>query len=396
LYLLNAQTGAIEHQITSGAWTVGDLLRIDETNDYVYFTGRGREAGRDPYFRHLYRAKLDGSKMELLTPENADHDVSFSPSGAYFVDAYSKLDALPISVVRKADGTLVKELQRADGSRLFALGWKMPVPFTVKARDGVTDLYGVMFRPSTIDPTRKYPIIDNIYPGPQVGPIGNRSFSSSIRGTNAGLAELGFYVIELDAMGTPFRSKAFHDSYYGNMADNGIADHVAAIKQLAARNPQIDVANVGIYGHSGGGFSSTDAILSFPDFFKVAVSGAGNHDNRSYDYTWGEKYQGLLKHTSDSTDNFDSQSNWRKAANLKGNLLLMYGTMDDNVSPVNTQLVIQELIKANKDFDSLELPNRNHGFASEPYAIRRTWDYFVKHLLGVDPPKGIALRVPGP
>jgi dipeptidyl aminopeptidase/acylaminoacyl peptidase len=396
LYLLNGQSGAVEHQITSGAWTVGDLLRVDETNGYVYFTARGREAGRDPYFRHLYRSKLDGSKIELLTPENADHDVSFSPSGAYFIDAYSKLDALPISVVRKSDGTLVKEIQRADATRLFASGWRMPVPFTVKARDGVTDLYGVMFRPSKIDASRKYPIIDNIYPGPQVGPIGNRSFASAIRGTNAGLAELGFYVIELDASGSPFRSKAFHDSYYGNMADNGIADHVAAIKQLAARDSTVDVANVGIYGHSGGGFSSTDAILRFPDFFKVAVSGAGNHDNRSYDYTWGEKYQGLLKHVTDSTDNFDSQANWRQAGNLKGNLLLMYGTMDDNVSPVNTQLLIQELIKANKDFDSLELPNRNHGFASEPYAIRRTWDYFVTHLMGVAPPRGIVLHVPTP
>ncbi|HTE47769.1 MAG TPA: DPP IV N-terminal domain-containing protein [Gemmatimonadaceae bacterium] len=394
LYLVNGQTGAIEHQITSGAWTVGDVLRIDEPNGFVYFTGRGREPGVDPYFRRLYRAKLDGSKIDLLTPENADHDVSFSPSGAYFVDSYSKLDALPVSQVRRADGTLVKELQRADASGLFALGWRMPVPFTVKARDGVTDLYGLMFRPSKIDPSRKYPIIDNIYPGPQTGPIGNRSFSSSLRGTNAGLAELGFFVIELDASGTPFRSKAFHDSYYGDMGDNGLADHVAAIKQLAARDPQIDVANIGIYGHSGGGFSSTDAMLRFPDFFKVAVSGAGNHDNRSYDYTWGEKYQGLVKKLPTGMDNFDSQSNWRQAANLKGNLLLMYGTMDDNVSPVNTQLLIEELIKANKDFDSLELPNRNHGFASEPYAIRRTWDYFVTHLLGVEPPKGIVLKVP--
>ena len=394
LYLVNAQSGAVEHQVTRGPWTVGDVLRIDEPNDWVYFTARGREPNRDPYFRHLYRAKLDGSRIELLTPENADHDVSLSPSGAYFTDSYSRLDALPVSVVRKSDGTLVHELQRADASRLFALGWRFPVPFTVKARDGITDLYGLMYRPSQIDSGRRYPIIDNIYPGPQTGPIGNRSFSSSVRGTNAALAELGFVVIELDAMGTPFRSKAFHDSYYGNMGDNGLADHVTAIKQLAARYPEIDIDRVGIYGHSGGGFSSTDAMLRFPDFFKVAVSGAGNHDNRSYDYTWGEKYQGLLTRAADGTDNFDSQSNWRKAANLKGKLFLMYGTMDDNVSPVNTQLLINELIKANKDFDSLELPNRNHSFATEPYAIRRTWDYFVANLLGVEPPKGIVLHVP--
>ena len=396
LYLVNGQTGVVEHQITSGAWTVGDVLRIDEINGWVYFTGRGREPGRDPYFRQLYRAKLDGSRMELLTPENADHEVSLAPSGAYFVDNYSTLDALPVSLVRRSDGTLVRELQRADASRLFALGWKMPMPFTVKARDGITDLYGLMYRPSHADAARQYPIIDNIYPGPQTGPIGNRSFSSSVHGANAGLAELGFFVIELDASGTPFRSKAFHDSYYGNMGDNGLADHVTAIKQLAARYPEIDISRVGIYGHSGGGFSSTDAMLRYPDFFKVAVSGAGNHDNRSYDYTWGEKYQGLLQRFPNGSDNFDSQANWRLASRLKGKLLLLYGTMDDNVSPVNTQLLINALIKANKDFDSLELPNRNHSFASEPYAIRRTWDYFVTHLLGVEPPHGIVLRVPTP
>ena len=394
LYLVNGQTGAIERQLTRGPWTVGDVLRIDDAAGWVYFTGRGREDGRDPYFRNLYRVRLEGSSPELLTPENADHDVSVSPSGKFFLDNYSRLDALPVSVMRRADGSLVREVQRANASRLFDVGWRMPIPFTVKARDGVTDLYGVMFRPSTVDPTRKYPIIDNIYPGPQVGPIGNRAFASSVRSTNAGLAELGFFVIELDAMGTPFRSKAFHDSYYGNMGDNGIADHVSAIKQLAARFPEIDVARVGIYGHSGGGFSSTDAILRFPDFFTVAVSGAGNHDNRSYDYTWGEKYQGLLTRKADSTDNFDSQANWRLASNLKGKLLLMYGTMDDNVSPVNTQLLINALVKANKEFDSLELPNRNHGFAADPYAIRRTWDYFVAHLLRVEPPHDFALHVP--
>jgi dipeptidyl-peptidase-4 len=393
LYLMNGATGTVEHQITSGAWTVGEVLRVDEPNGWVYFTGRGREPRRDPYFRHLYRARLDGSQIQLLTPEDADHEVSLSPSGSYFVDNRSRLDTLPVTVVRRTDGTFVREVQRADASRLFAMGWRYPIPVTVKARDGVTDLYGLLYRPSRIDPARRYPVIDNIYPGPQIGPIGNRTFASSIRGSNAGLAELGFFVLELDASGTPFRSKAFHDSYYGNMGDNGIADHVTAIKQLAARFPAIDAGHVGIYGHSGGGFSSTDAILRYPDFFSVAVSGAGNHDNRSYDYSWGEKYQGLLRALPDSSDNFDPQANWRLAAKLKGHLLLMYGTMDDNVHPVNTQRLIEELIKANKDFDSLELPNRNHGFAGEPYVIRRTWDYFVMHLLGVAPPTGIVLRV---
>ena len=397
LYLVNGQTGAVERQLTSGTWTVGDLAphRRAERRRLLH---RRAAASRDGIRTSRIsiarsstaRASICSRRRTRTTTSRSRHPARTSstatPSSTRFRSRW----------FAARDGTLVHEIQHADASRLFAMGWKMPIPFTVKARDGVTDIYGLMYRPSKIDPSRTYPIIDNIYPGPQVGPIGNRSFSSALRGTNAGLAELGFFVIELDALGTPFRSKAFHDSFYGNMTDNGIADHVAAIKQLAARDPQIDVTNVGIYGHSGGGFSSTDAILRFPDFFKVAVSGAGNHDNRSYDYTWGEKYQGLVTRSPAGTDNFDSQANWRLAENLKGHLLLMYGTMDDNVSPVNTQLLIEALIKANKDFDSLELPNRNHGFASEPYAIRRTWDYFVTHLLGVEPPHGIALRTPAP
>jgi dipeptidyl aminopeptidase/acylaminoacyl peptidase len=197
-------------------------------------------------------------------------------------------------------------------------------------------------------------------------------------------------------MGTPGRSKAFHDTFYGNMTDNGIPDQIATIKQLAARYPEMDLDRVGIFGHSGGGFSSTDAILSYPEFFKVAVSSAGNHDNRSYDFTWGEKYQGLMKKLNDSTDSFDSQSNWRKAKNLRGRLLLAYGTLDDNVHPVATQLVIDELIKANRDFDLLVMPNRNHGFAADPYMIRRTWDYFVRNLMGATPPDGYLLKGPTP
>ncbi len=394
LYLYDAATGAKVHRITGGAWTVGDVLHVDETGSWVYFTARGREAGRDPYFRFLYRVKLDGTMMQLLTPENADHDVTFAPSGAEFLDNYSQLNATPVSVVRRADGTLVHDVQKADASRLFAGGWRYPTPFTVKARDGVTDLYGLLYRPSNFDSTRHYPIIDYIYPGPQVGPIGDRTFGSALRSGNAALAELGFFVVEIDAMGTPFRSKAFHDTYYGNMGDNGIPDHVAAIKQLGARIPQIDLDRVGIYGHSGGGFSSTDAMLRYPDFFKVAVSRAGNHDNRSYDFTWGEKYQGLLTRKADSTDNFDSQANQRLVANLKGKLLIMYGTMDDNVSPVNSELVIDALIKANKNFDLLVLPNRNHGFGNEPYVTRRTWDYFVQNLLGVTPPDGFEIHLP--
>lgn len=396
LYLVDALTGAIKNRITTGEWMVSDLLWVDDVQRYVYFTARGREAGRDPYLRFLYRSRLDGSSTELLTPENADHAISMSPDGKYVVDAYSRTDSIPVSVVRLPSGAIVKELQRADISRLAAAGWTMPTTFTVKARDGQTDLLGLLFRPTHIVAGRKYPVIDYIYPGPQIGSTGGRQFNVNPAGNVRALAELGFYVVQIDAMGTPGRSKAFHDTYYGNMTDNGIPDQIAAIKQLAARYPEMDLDRVGIFGHSGGGFSSTDAILSFPEFFKVAVSSAGNHDQRSYDFSWGEKYQGLMKKLSDSTDSFDSQSNWRKAKNLRGKLLLAYGTLDDNVNPVASQLVIDELIKANKDFDLLVMPNRNHGFANEPYMVRRTWDYFVRNLMGATPPEGYVLKTPSP
>ncbi len=274
------------------------------------------------------------------------------------------------------------------------MGGTLPERFTVKARDGVTDLFGLMYRPSSFDPGRRYPVIDYIYPGPQVGSIGGRGFTVQPRGDAQALAELGFIVIQVDAMGTPLRSKAFHDAYYGRMGDNGIPDHVAALRELAARHPWMDLSHVGIYGHSGGGFASTDAILRYPDVFHVAVSTAGNHDNRSYDYTWGEKYQGLLEKEEEG-DSFDSQANQLLAGKLKGRLMLMYGTLDDNVHPNATLLLVDELIRHNKRFDMLVLPNRNHGFAGEPWVVRRTWDYFVEHLLGVEPPVDVDLRPVG-
>ncbi|MGH7129053.1 MAG: alpha/beta hydrolase family protein, partial [Planctomycetaceae bacterium] len=249
---------------------------------------------------------------------------------------------------------------------------------------GVTDLYGMMFLPTNFDPSKKYPIIDHIYPGPQVGSVGQWSWTAG--GEERAIAELGFVVVEIDHMGTPLRSKAFHDSYYGNFGDNGLPDHMTAIKQLAAMHPFIDIERVGIYGHSGGGFASTDAILRYPDFFDVAVSGAGNHDNRSYNIYWAEKYQGLLERdTLTKRDNFYGSANKTMASNLRGKLLLMHGDMDDNVHPANTIQLVDELIKANRDFDLIIAPDRAHGL-NEPYFIRRRWDYFVRHLLGVEPP----------
>ncbi|MGW8267044.1 MAG: DPP IV N-terminal domain-containing protein, partial [Longimicrobiales bacterium] len=382
LYRYDASSGALLNRITEGPWMVVDLLEVDEAGEWVYFTAVGREEGRDPYYRHLYRVGLDGSGLQLLTPEDGDHEITFSPSGGFLVDTYSTPTSEPVTVLRRPDGARVLTLEEGDFSELLATGWSWPVPFTVKARDGVTDLYGYLYLPSELDPGATYPVIDYIYPGPQTGPIGFRQATASTRGNGQALAELGFFVFTIDALGTPLRAKAFHDAYYGNMGDNGIADHVAALRQLAARYPQMDLDRVGIFGHSGGGFSSTDAILRFPDVFKVAVSSAGNHDNRSYDYTWGEKYQGLLTEKPDGTDTFDSQANQNLAEKLEGKLLLMYGTLDDNVHPNATLLVIDELIRNNKDFDLVVFPNRNHGYANEPYVIRRTWDYFVKHLLG--------------
>jgi dipeptidyl aminopeptidase/acylaminoacyl peptidase len=319
--------------------------------------------------------------------------VSLSPSGRFFVDTWSKPDVPPTSQVRDADGKLLMALEKADISRLVAAGWKPPVPITVKARDGVTDLYGLMYRPTNLDPTRKYPIVNHIYPGPQTGSVGGRTFSPS-RGDAQALAELGFVIVEIDGMGTPWRSKKFHEAYYGNMGDNTLPDQVAGMKELASRFPWIDIDRAGIYGHSGGGYATADAMFRYPDFFKVGISEAGNHDNRVYEDDWAEKWQGLLEKKSDGATNYDNQANQLIAKNLKGKLLLAHGTMDANVPPNNTLLVVNELIRANKDFDLLMLPNRGHGFGNEGYMVRRRWDYFVKNLLGAEPPREYQMHSP--
>jgi len=264
------------------------------------------------------------------------------------------------------------------------------MPFSVKARDGETDLYGLLFRPLDFDPARKYPVVNYLYPGPQSGSVGSRSFRASHRDLQS-IAELGFVVIELDAMGTPGRSKAFHEAYYGNMGDNGLPDQMTGIKQLAERFSWIDAETVGIFGHSGGGFAAADGIMRYPDFYDVAVSQAGNHDNRNYEDDWGEKWQGLLVVNPDGSTTYDNQANHLLAENLRGKLLLAHGTTDTNVPPSNTMLVVNALIEANKDFDLIMMPNRGHGFGNEPYMMRRRWDYFVRHLLGAEPPRGYEL-----
>ena len=386
LGLFDATTGEFKRQVTTGEWTVLTIESVDEERREVWFTAGGREAG-DPYFRHLYRVGLDGGDPILLTPDSANHVTSIASGHEYFFDKYSTPIDPPVSVLRDRDGRVVMELGRGDVSSLIAMGWLPPEPFKVKARDGTTDLYGLMFRPSSFDPARRYPVVNYLYPGPQSGSVGSRSFRAAHRDLQA-IAELGFVVIELDAMGTPGRSKEFHEFYYGNMGDNGIPDQIAGIRQLGARHGWIDLDRVGIYGHSGGGFAAAGAIFRHPDFYKVAVAQAGNHDNRNYEDDWGEKWQGLLEEFDGGSTNYDNQANQLVASNLQGKLLLAHGTLDTNVPHSSTMLVVDALIAANKDFDLLLLPNRGHGFGNEPYMMRRRWDYFVRHLLGAEPPDG--------
>jgi dipeptidyl-peptidase-4 len=394
LYLYDLDTGKLKSQVTKGDWNVTQLLRVDEKARTLYFLGVGREKG-DPYFIHLYRMGMDGRNLTTLTPEDANHEVTLSSSGRYFADSYSRPDVAPVAVVRDVEGKLLSTFEKADITRLAAAGWKPPVQFTVKARDGGTDLYGLMFKPSNFDAAKKYPIVNHIYPGPQTGSVGSRSFAAA-RGDCQALAELGFIVVEIDGMGTPWRSKKFHEAYFGNLGDNTLPDQVGGMKQLAQRYSWIDIDRAGIYGHSGGGYAAADAMFRYPDFFKVGISEAGNHDNREYEDDWAEKWQGLLERKPDGSTNYDNQANQLVAKNLKGRLLLAHGTMDNNVPPYNTLLVVNELIKANKDFDLLLLPNRNHGFGNEPYMVRRRWDYFVRYLLGAEPPQGYELRTPPP
>ncbi len=398
LYLYDLQSGKLKRAITSGDGNVTQVVRVDEKARVVFFQAVGREKGRDPYFTHFYRVGMDGGAPVLLTPEDATHEIAMSDSGRYFVDSYSKPDVPPVTVLRDATGKMIVELEKSDITKLLATGWRPPTPIVVKARDGSTDLYGLMYRPTKLVPGRKYPIVNHIYPGPQTGSVGGRTFSPA-RGDAQALAELGFVVVEIDGMGTPWRSKKFHEAYYGNMADNTLPDQVTGMKQLAQKYPFIDITRVGIYGHSGGGYAAAGAMFHYPDFFKVGISESGNHDNRVYEDDWAEKWIGLLEKDEALAAAYEKQANQLVAGNLKGKLLLAHGTMDANVPPNNTLLVVDALIKANKDFDLLMIPNAGHGYGNAGnYMTRRRWDYFVKNLLGMDPPKEYVLenRIPNP
>jgi dipeptidyl aminopeptidase/acylaminoacyl peptidase len=388
LYLYDLASGQLKNRITSGAYRVSPIIRLDEKSRTLHFVAMGSERGQDPYFRHAYRTGLDGKGLVSLTPEDGDHSVQLSPSGKYLIDTYSTSEKPPVVVLRDSSGKVIMALEKADISKLLAAGWKPPIPFSVKARDGRTDLYGLMFRPTNFDPAKMYPIINYAYPGPQSGSVGSRSFAAARR-DNQALAELGFVVVSIDGMGTPGRSKSFHDAYYGAMGrDNTLPDQVAGMKELAGRYPWIDIDRAAMWGHSGGGFIAADAMFRYPDFFKVGISESGNHDQRVYEDDWGERYQGLLVRDGKGSDNYEAEANQSVAKNLKGKLLLAHGLIDDNVPPYNTLLVVDALVKANKDFDLILFPHQAHGFGTDgPYMMRRRWDYFVKHLLGVDPPK---------
>ncbi len=386
LYAYDLRTGALQRQVTSGAWNIANVLHVDERARTILFTGVGRESGRNPYFQHLYRVGFDGRGLTLLTPEDAHHSVSLSPDGTHLVDTYSTPTSPPVSVLRRSDGRVVMELARADISRLTATGWRPPTPVRTRARDGSTDIYGLMFTPSQMDSTRRYPIVNYVYPGPWGSSVGSWAFSAA-HSDHQALAELGFVVVAVNGMGTELRSKRFLDFYYGNMGDNTIPDQIAAMRELASRHPFIDIERAGIWGHSGGGFATASAMFRHPDFFRVGVSQAGNHDNRNYVDSWSERFQGLLQR-SNGGDNYEVQANQLVAANLRGKLLLAHGAMDDNVPPYNTYLVVDALIKANRDFDLIVYPHQRHGFGVDNnYMMRRRWDYFVRHLMGAEPPQ---------
>jgi dipeptidyl aminopeptidase/acylaminoacyl peptidase len=380
LYLYDATTGKLKNQVTKGNWVLTNVVKIDEKNRVIYFTAGGLEA-ENPYFSQLCKIGFDGKGFKVLTPGSANHTASFSPMGNFIIDTYSKPDVPPVTVLRNLEGKQIAEFEKTDVSKLAATGWKPVTTFSVKAHDGTTDIYGLMWVPKNLDPNKKYPIIDYIYPGPQGGSVGSWSFATE-RGDNGALAELGFIVVEIEGTSNPLRSKSYHDMSYGNMADNTLADQVTGIKQLAAKYPYMDLDKVGIWGHSGGGFATAGAMFRYPDFFKVGIAESGNHENLNYEDNWGERYNGLVENSD-----YAAQANQNQAKNLKGKLLLAHGLMDDNVPPQNTLLVVEALEKANKNFDLVVFPNSPHGYGQHSYyMMRRRWDYFVKNLMGAEPP----------
>ena len=394
LYLHDITTGKLKNRITEGNYVVTKLLKVDEKMRVVYFEGRGKEVNRNPYFKHFYKVDFSGKNLVLLTPENADHSLTFSADGNYFVDNFSTVDKPNVAVLRDLKGKLIVTLESADISRLEATGWKAPIPFSVKSAANGFDLYGFMYQPFNLDPSKKYPVINYIYPGPQGGSVSNWSFAATRASDHQALAELGFIVVALEGSCNPNRSKSFHDACYGNMAENTLPDQISGLKQLQLKFSYLDLDRVGIWGHSGGGYATASAMFNYPDFYKVGISESGNHDNRNYEDDWGERYIGLDVKGSNGKSIYEPQANQVNAKNLKGHLLITHGNMDDNVPPSNTFLVVEALEKANKDFDLIIFPNARHGYGEDSYyMMRRRWDYFVKNLMGATPPKEFLIKL---
>jgi dipeptidyl-peptidase-4 len=385
-FYLYDTNGNMKQQITSGPWHCSyDGYAVDEKNRTLYFNANGRESVEDPYYTHFYKIKFDGTGLTLLNKGNFDHKVDLNDSRKYFVNNYSRVNTAPKSEVRDYNGKLVLALETADLSSLFAAGYKFPEPFKVKADDGVTDIYGVMYKPFDFDSTKTYPIIEHVYPGPHTEAV-SKTFSTNMDATDR-MAQLGFVVISLgNRGGSPQRSKWYHDYGSGNLRDYGLADKKYVVEQLAYRHKFIDIQRVGIFGHSGGGFMSAAAICQYPDFYKVAISASGNHDNNIYNHLFTEKYNGIKEtiNDKDGTSKFlyDVETTPQLAANLKGHLLLVTGDIDYNVNPANTFRMANALIKANKRFDIFIMPGQTHYYRNTEYCFWLFADYFSKHLLG--------------
>ena len=384
LYLYDDQ-GNLKNRITKGPWHVERVVKVDPANRTIYFTANGREEGENPYYEHLYRVNADGSGLKLLTEGDYFHSVAMDDNARYVVDNFSRVNTVPRTALIDRNGNKVMDLQESDFSRLFEAGYHFPELFTVKAADGVTDLYGVMYKPYDFDSTKVYPIIDYVYPGPQVEAVYYPFTRMSVRTDR--LAQAGFIVISVGQRGGhPSRSKWYHNYGYGNMRDYPLADHKAAVEQLAARHSYIDITRVGIHGHSGGGFMSTAAIFQYPDFYKAAVSCAGNHDNRIYNRWWSETHHGVkeqITEKGDTTFVYKIATNPEIAGRLKGHLMLVHGDIDNNVHPANTIRVVDALIRAGKRFEMLILPGQRHAFGDmDEYFYWRMVDFFSRWLNG--------------
>jgi len=386
LYLSNLKTGELRPQLTQGPWVVRQIVDVDEKARRIYFLGSGRERDEDAYLTHLYGVGVDGKGLTLLTPENANHTVTLSPDYAYFVDNFSRPDLPAVSLLKRTkDGSVLRRLEQTDTSELTKIGWKVPEPFRGKAKDGVTDLYGLIWKPTNFDPGKKYPIVEMVYTGPQAFFV-PKTFGAALRNPDQQIAELGFIGVMIDGRGTTGRSRAFHEFSYHNLG-GAFEDHVEMIKQMAREFPYMDADRIGIFGTSAGGYGAAHAMLLFPDFYKVCVSISGDHDARLDKAWWNELYQGYPL-----GPDYLEQSNVTLASRLQGHLLVEHGDIDENVHVVETMRFADALIKANKNFDMLIVPNMYHGEGGNPYLIRRRWDYFVQYLLGVTPPADFAIH----